>query len=114
MKLSDALRVQPGESIAFSGSGGKTTALITLARDLKEPIIATTTTHFGKEQIGFADHITYSPASSVGGAASSGFGSIPNMDFIFNMSVSRILSVVAIVSMALERPCPIDSPAILK
>jgi len=61
MKLSDALRVQPGESIAFSGSGGKTSALITLARDLKEPIIATTTTHFGKEQIGFADHITYSP-----------------------------------------------------
>lgn len=57
MKLSDALRVQPGESIAFSGSGGKTNALIKLAQEIDKPVIATTTTHFHKGQLGFADRI---------------------------------------------------------
>ncbi len=60
MKLSVALRVQPGESISFSGSGGKTSALIALAQELDNPVIVTTTTHFSKEQIGFADRIIYS------------------------------------------------------
>ena len=60
MKLSDALRVQPGESISFSGSGGKTSALIALAQELDNPVIVTTTTHFSKGQIGFADRIIYS------------------------------------------------------
>jgi len=60
MRLSHALRIQPGESISFSGSGGKTSALITLARELENPVIATTTTHFSKEQLGFADQIIYS------------------------------------------------------
>jgi molybdenum cofactor cytidylyltransferase len=60
MKLSDALRVQPGECISFSGSGGKTSALVALAQELENPVIATTTTHFSKEQIGFADRIIYS------------------------------------------------------
>jgi probable selenium-dependent hydroxylase accessory protein YqeC len=57
MKLSDALRVQTGESIAFSGSGGKTNALIKLAQEIDKPVIATTTTHFHKDQLGFADRI---------------------------------------------------------
>jgi molybdenum cofactor cytidylyltransferase len=57
MKLSEALRVQPGESIAFSGSGGKTNALIKLAQEIDYPVIATTTTHFHKDQLGFADRI---------------------------------------------------------
>lgn len=60
MKLSDALRVQPGESISFSGSGGKTSTLIALAQELENPVIATTTTHYSKDQIGFADRIFYS------------------------------------------------------
>jgi len=55
MRLSHALRIQPGESVSFSGSGGKTSALIALARELENPVIATTTTHFSKEQLGFAD-----------------------------------------------------------
>ena len=57
MKLFEALRVQPGESISFSGSGGKTTALITLAGELDCPVIATTTTHLSREQLGFADQV---------------------------------------------------------
>jgi len=60
MKLSDALRIQPGDSIAFSGSGGKTTALFTLAIQLGGPVVATTTTHFSKDQIGFADNVILS------------------------------------------------------
>ena len=60
MKFSHALRVKPGESISFSGSGGKTSALIALARDLNNPVIATTTTHFSQDQLGFADQIIYS------------------------------------------------------
>jgi molybdenum cofactor cytidylyltransferase len=75
MKLADALRIQPGESISFSGSGGKTSALITIARELDNPVIATTTTHFSTEQLGFADRIVYSEDVSntlefVGSAAS--------------------------------------------
>lgn len=59
MKLRSALRIQPGESIAFSGSGGKTTALFALARQLNDPVIATTTTHFSKKQVALADHVIY-------------------------------------------------------
>ena len=57
MNLRSALRIQPGESIAFSGSGGKTTTLFTLARQLDDPVVATTTTHFSKQQLAFADHV---------------------------------------------------------
>jgi molybdenum cofactor cytidylyltransferase len=60
MRLSRALRLQPGESISFSGSGGKTSALIALARELNNPVIATTTTHFSQDQLGFADQIVRS------------------------------------------------------
>jgi len=59
MNLRSALRIQPGESIAFSGSGGKTTALFTLARQLDDPVVATTTTHFSKHQVALADHVIY-------------------------------------------------------
>ncbi len=59
MNLRSALRIQPGESIAFSGSGGKTTTLFTLARQLDDPVVATTTTHFSKQQVAFADHVIY-------------------------------------------------------
>ena len=57
MNLSRALRVDPGECIAFSGSGGKTTALFTLARQLGAPVLVTTTTHLSLEQLSLADRI---------------------------------------------------------
>ena len=60
MQLRHALRIQPGESIAFSGSGGKTSAIFALARQLAAPVIVTTTTHFSKDQLGFAEQIVYS------------------------------------------------------
>jgi molybdenum cofactor cytidylyltransferase len=57
MDIQQALRLQPGDSISFSGAGGKTTALFTLARKITAPVIATTTTHFSKDQLGFADRL---------------------------------------------------------
>jgi molybdenum cofactor cytidylyltransferase len=55
MNLKQSLRVLPGECVAFTGSGGKTTALFTLARELEAPVLVTTSTHFGLEQISLAD-----------------------------------------------------------
>jgi molybdenum cofactor cytidylyltransferase len=55
MNLKQSLRVVPGECVAFSGSGGKTTALFRLARELNSPVLVTTTTHFGLDQLSLAD-----------------------------------------------------------
>jgi len=55
MDLNQALRVDPGECIAFSGSGGKTTAIFNLARQLGAPVLVTTTTHLSLEQLSLAD-----------------------------------------------------------
>ncbi len=82
MKLSDALRIKPGESIAFSGSGGKTTALFTLAIQLGDPVVATTTTHFSKDQIGIADHVILS----------SDFTNIQELDNLIKPGINLLLS----------------------
>ncbi len=55
MNLKQATRIAPGECIAFSGAGGKTTALFILARELNTPVLVTTTTHFGLDQLTLAD-----------------------------------------------------------
>jgi molybdenum cofactor cytidylyltransferase len=57
MNLMQAMRVVPGECIAFTGAGGKTTALFTLARNINAPVLVTTTTHFGLDQLSMADKI---------------------------------------------------------
>lgn len=59
MNLKHALRVHPGESIALVGSGGKTTALFALARQLDNPVLATTTTHFSQDQLFHADNLIH-------------------------------------------------------
>ncbi len=66
MKLSEALRIEQPQSIAFVGAGGKTTALFNLARQLPPPVIVTTTTHLAKWQIVLADqHIQISPEDDI-------------------------------------------------
>src|SRR5258708_10111410 len=60
MNLAHALRLfptphLPRQSIAFVGAGGKTTAMIQLARQLSPPVLVTTTTHLGAWQSSFAD-----------------------------------------------------------
>jgi molybdenum cofactor cytidylyltransferase len=57
MNLKQALRVDSGNCIAFSGSGGKTTAIFILARQLEPPVLVTTTTHLGFDQLSLADQI---------------------------------------------------------
>jgi len=64
LSLAKALRVKPASSLAFTGAGGKTTAMFQLARELPSPVIVTATTHLGTWQIEQADKhiITETPA----------------------------------------------------
>jgi molybdenum cofactor cytidylyltransferase len=55
MELAHAFRINTGESLAFSGAGGKTTALFRLARQLKPPVLVSTTTHLSPDQLALAD-----------------------------------------------------------
>lgn len=61
MNLAHALRLNTPNTaciVSFSGSGGKTTALFQLARQLvtRKPVIVTATSHLGVWQIPMADH----------------------------------------------------------
>ncbi|MDD2920949.1 MAG: selenium cofactor biosynthesis protein YqeC [Anaerolineales bacterium] len=57
MNLTRALRINPlsPQRVAFTGAGGKTTALFQLARELKSAIVASAT-HLGAWQVSLADH----------------------------------------------------------
>jgi molybdenum cofactor cytidylyltransferase len=52
VRLSSALRLAPGQTVAFTGAGGKTAALRHLVQELAPdtPVLLTTTTRLGKEQ----------------------------------------------------------------
>lgn len=61
MKLSQALRLEPGRITAFVGSGGKTSAMFLAARELS-PALVTTSTHLAVHQVSLADrHILWQP-----------------------------------------------------
>jgi molybdenum cofactor cytidylyltransferase len=55
LSLVQALRVNSSACIAFIGSGGKTTAMFQLAKQLPSPVIVTATSHLGVWQLGWAD-----------------------------------------------------------
>jgi molybdenum cofactor cytidylyltransferase len=63
LTLAQALRVNSDPCLAFIGSGGKTTAIFQLARQLPSPVIVTATSHLGAWQPGLADQhiITETP-----------------------------------------------------
>ena len=62
--LAQALRVQTTRTIAFIGSGGKTTAIFQVARQMNAPVIVTATSHLGVWQLAMADrHIVAQDAS---------------------------------------------------
>lgn len=63
MRFSKALELSGGKSVAFVGAGGKTSAMVTLARELAPPVVMTTTTHLCVAQTVLADrhHIPSSP-----------------------------------------------------
>lgn len=58
MRLAEALRIRTGTTVAFTGAGGKSSALRRLAEELapQGPVILTTTTRLGKEQSDLAHH----------------------------------------------------------
>ena len=59
MDLLTAFDLKPGEAVAFTGAGGKTSTIFKLARELKSSVIVTTTTHMGAWQAELADrHLT--------------------------------------------------------
>ena len=52
--------------VAFTGAGGKSTAMFQLAKQLSQPVIVTATTHLGVWQIPLADkHIIAKAISSI-------------------------------------------------
>jgi molybdenum cofactor cytidylyltransferase len=59
LTLAKALRLSPSACVAFAGSGGKTTAIFQVAREMNgnkdQTVIVTTTTHFGVWQVPLAD-----------------------------------------------------------
>jgi molybdenum cofactor cytidylyltransferase len=55
MELKQALRATAAIQAAVVGSGGKTSTLFRLAREMVDPVIVTTSTHLGKEQLSLAD-----------------------------------------------------------
>ena len=55
LSLVQALRLNASRTIAFTGAGGKTTAMFQLARQLPEPVIITATSHLGAWQTKWAD-----------------------------------------------------------
>lgn len=57
MDLRRAFRVNKGDCLAFSGAGGKTTAISLLARQLDPPVLVTTTTHLAVDQLSLADQV---------------------------------------------------------
>ncbi len=66
MKLSHALRITPGDVVAFVGGGGKTTAMFQLANELAPAlrVLTTTTTRIFAAQIRRAPaHLTFDPAT---------------------------------------------------
>jgi len=61
ISLIKALGIQAGETVAFVGAGGKTTAMFAVARELERrypetPVIVTASTHLTEEQCSLADH----------------------------------------------------------
>ncbi|GAB4426857.1 MAG: molybdenum cofactor cytidylyltransferase [Anaerolineae bacterium] len=64
MKLSQALRISPGDVVAFVGGGGKTTAMFQLANELASHlrVLTTTTTRIFAAQINRSPaHVTFEP-----------------------------------------------------
>lgn len=72
MKLHQAFDLQRGEVLAFVGAGGKTSALVTLGKELVDAgwrVLATTTTRIGRDQLDLMP--AFSPVDADGQAVSS-------------------------------------------
>ena len=68
LSLGVALRMETTSCVAFIGAGGKTSAMVKLAKEHKSKVIVTATTHLGAWQTGFADKHISTDASSLEGS----------------------------------------------
>jgi molybdenum cofactor cytidylyltransferase len=82
IKLRSALRLGPAPQVAFVGAGGKTSALFILGRQFDGPVIVSTSTHLGVDQVNLAN--AHMPLSKVGDLA--------------NLDPSKLAGVTAITS----------------
>src|SRR5512142_2833443 len=69
----EASKLAAGLAIAFIGAGGKTTAMFQLARELRGPVLVTTSTHIGAWQTSLADqHVVAARLEDIAGITPSG------------------------------------------
>ena len=55
MQLAKAFRISTASRLALAGAGGKTTALFQLAREIRPPVLVTSSTHLATWQLRLAD-----------------------------------------------------------
>jgi molybdenum cofactor cytidylyltransferase len=66
LELRDVLRADTNIRLAIVGAGGKTTAMMQLARQLKPPVLITATAHLSLDQAALADqHFIINPSSDL-------------------------------------------------
>ena len=78
MKLHEAFEVQRGDVVAFTGAGGKTSAMIAMAHELAElgwRVLVTTTTKIGRDQLALMPTVVSAAADESDISAALGNGS---------------------------------------
>ena len=114
-----------GLTIAFSGAGGKTTAMFQLARELRGPVLVTTTTHIGAWQTSLADEhivatrlgdvagITWRGVALVTGAMASDdrFGPVSDEVLLWLRDTARQHSIPLLVEVDGSHQKPLKAPA---
>ena len=130
ISLARALRLEPhlpaeGAAVAFVGSGGKTTAMFQLAREVLAPVLVTTTTHLGASQTFMADrHIIATRRGDLsqfaphgvslitGPAASEGrFGSVDREVLLWLRDISQQQHIPLLIEADGSRQKPLKAPA---
>src|SRR5258706_13943627 len=107
MQIREALNVQRGDIVAFTGAGGKTTALMKLGRELAAEgwrVIATTTTRIAASELAMA-----SGELSIGGPRGSYRPSaisraLNQNGFVFVCSENRGSKAIGVLRERMEAP----------
>jgi molybdenum cofactor cytidylyltransferase len=113
LTLAQRLNIDEHGRVAFVGSGGKTSAMFALARDLPGPgVLVTTTTHLAIAQAALADrHVIVSPGQSIQDAISpfpSGVTLISGMDTTrVQLSSPTDAQLKELHQFATENGCPV-------
>lgn len=100
MDLARALRVKPLTRLAFTGAGGKSTALFQLARQLPPPVFVTATSHLSLEQAALADrhYLAESPDELPGDRAE-----LPEGVLLFTGAITEEEKIRGVSGASIER-----------